>query len=144
MPEILDVKFQTKNISGNNPLDEISGAKSYEVLSTTNLIERTRSGVNSGTFIGFDPITRTVSSKQISYNDHYSSMKHGNETPNFTPIQNRDGKQNSENYNSRKSLSIFSSARKYSEYIKKYDQNLYQKMKLLKILFLREKRLLET
>lgn len=121
MPEILDVKFQTKNISGNNPLDEISGAKSYEVLSTTNLIERTRSGVNSGTFIGFDPITRTVSSKQISYNDHYSSMKHGNETPNFTPIQNRDGKQNSENYNSRKSLSIFSSARKYSEYIKKYD-----------------------
>lgn len=120
-PEILDIKFQTKNLSNSSPLDEISGAKSFEVLSATNLIERTRSGVNAGTFIGFDPITRTISSKQISYDDHYSNMKHGNETPNFTPIQNRDGKENSQNFNSKKTLSIFGTARKYSEYIKKND-----------------------
>ena len=120
-PEILDIKFQTKNLSNSSPLEEISGAKSFEVLSTTNLIERTRSGVNAGTFIGFDPITRTISSKQISYDDHYSNMKHGNETPNFTPIQNRDGKENSQNFNSKKTLSIFGTARKFSEYIKKND-----------------------
>lgn len=120
-PEILDIKFQTKNLFNSSPLEEISGAKSFEVLSTTNLIERTRSGVNAGTFIGFDPITRTISSKQISYDDHYSNMKHGNETPNFTPIQNRDGKENSQNFNSKKTLSIFGTARKFSEYIKKND-----------------------
>jgi hypothetical protein len=120
-PEILDIKFQTKNLSNSSPLEEISGAKSFEVLSATNLIERTRSGVNAGTFIGFDPITRTISSKQISYDDHYSNMKHGNETPNFTPIQNRDGKENSQNFNSKKTLSIFGTARKFSEYIKKND-----------------------
>jgi len=120
-PEILDIKFQTKNLSSSSPVEEISGAKSFEFLSTTNLIERTRSGVNAGTFIGFDPITRTVSSRQISYNDHYSAMKHGNDTPNFTSIQNRDGKQNSQNFNSRKTLSIFGASRQFSEYIKKYD-----------------------
>jgi hypothetical protein len=48
-------------------------------------------------------------------------MKHGNETPNFTPIQNRDGKENSQNFNSKKTLSIFGTARKFSEYIKKND-----------------------
>lgn len=120
-PEILDVKFLTKNISGSSPVEEISGVKSFEVLSATNLIERTRAGVNAGTFIGFDPITRTISSKQIGYNDHYSGMKHGNETPNFTPIINRDGKENSINFNSKKTLSIFGTARKFSEYIKKND-----------------------
>lgn len=120
-PEILDIKFLTKNISGRSPVEEISGVKSFEVLSATNLIERTRAGVNAGTFIGFDPITRTISSKQIGYNDHYSGMKHGNETPNFTPIINRDGKENSINFNSKKTLSIFGTARKFSEYIKKND-----------------------
>jgi hypothetical protein len=48
-------------------------------------------------------------------------MKHGNDTANFTSIQNRDGKENSQNFNSRKSLSIFGAARKFSEYIKKND-----------------------
>lgn len=120
-PEVLDIKFLTKNLSNGNPLEDISGAKSFEVLSATNLIERTRAGVNAGTFIGFDPITRVVSTKQISYEDHYSNMKHGNETSNFTPIQNRDGKNNSQNFNSRKSLSIFGTARQFSEYIKKND-----------------------
>jgi len=119
--EILDIKFLTKNVSDSSPVEEISGAKSFEILSTTNLIERTRAGVNAGTFIGFDPITRTISSRQIGYGDHYSNMKHGNETPNFSPIINRDGKDNSANFNSKKTVSIFGTARKFSEYIKKND-----------------------
>ena len=119
--EILDINFETKNSQKNNPLDEISGARSFEVLTTANLIDNTRSGVNSGTFTGFDPLTRTIASKRISYGDHYGSMKHGNETPNFTPILNRDGHNNSETFGSRKSFAFFSASRKYSEYIKKYD-----------------------
>ena len=119
--EILDINFETKNSQKNNPLDEISGARSFEVLTTANLIDNTRSGVNSGTFTGFDPLTRTIASKRISYGDHYGSMKHGNETPNFTPILNRDGQNNSETFGSRKSFAFFSASRKYSEYIKKYD-----------------------
>jgi hypothetical protein len=119
--EILDINFETKNSKKNNPLDEISAARSFEVLTTANLIDNTRSGVNAGTFIGFDPLTRTIASKRISYGDHYSSMSHGNETPNFTPILNRDGQNNLETFGSRKSFAFFSASRKYSEYIKKYD-----------------------
>lgn len=119
--EILDIQFITKNLKNISELNEISGAKAFEVVSSTNLIERTRTGVNAGTFIGFDPITKTISSKKITYGDHYSSMDHGNDTPNVTDIKNRDGTQNQKTYNSRVSLSIFSTARQFSEYIKKND-----------------------
>jgi hypothetical protein len=119
--EILDIQFITKNLKNISELNEISGAKAFEVVSSANLIERTRSGVNAGTFIGFDPITKTISSKKITYSDHYSSMDHGNDTPNVTDIKNRDGTQNQKTYNSRVSLSIFSTARQFSEYIKKND-----------------------
>jgi hypothetical protein len=119
--EILDIQFITKNLKNISKLDEISGAKAFEVVSSANLIERTRTGVNAGTFIGFDPITKTISSKKITYGDHYSTMDHGNDTPNVTDIKNRDGTQNQKTYNSRVSLSIFNTARQFSEYIKKND-----------------------
>lgn len=118
-PSILDISYETKNISGETAFDEISGARYLEVVSLNDNIERTRSGVNAGKFIGFDPITRTISTKNISYGDHYLNMKHGNKTPNFTQIQSRDGTLNSEAFNSRKAISIFNYNRQFSEYIKK-------------------------
>jgi len=118
---IIDISYETKNIKGETALDEIRGARSLEVISLNDNIERTRSGVNAGKFIGFDPITRTISTKNISYGDHYLNMKHGNKTPNFTQIQNRDGTINSKTFDSRKSLSIFNHNRQYSEYIKNKD-----------------------
>ena len=118
-PAILDISYETKNIKGENAFDEIGGARYLEVVSLNDNIERTRSGVNAGKFIGFDPITRTISTKNISYGDHYLNMKHGNQVPNFTQIQSRDGTLNSETFNSRKAVSIFNYNRQFSEYIKK-------------------------
>lgn len=121
MPAILDIKFEPKNTQGNNPLLEISAARSLEVVSQANEIEKTRSGVNASKFIGFDPLTRTIAAKNISYGDHYGTMKHGNENPNFSQIQNRDGVNNTETYDANKTLAFFSTARQFSEYIKKKD-----------------------
>ena len=118
-PAILDISYETKNISGETAFDEIGGARYLEIVSLNDNIERTRSGVNAGKFIGFDPITRTISTKNISYGDHYLNMKHGNKTANFTQIQSRDGTLNSEAFNSRKAISIFNYNRQFSEYIKK-------------------------
>ena len=84
-------------------------------------IDKTRSGVNAGRFIGFDPMTRTFASKNISYADHYTNMKHGNDNPNVSFIKNRDGQLNLEAFDSRKVLSSFATARKFSEYIKNND-----------------------
>ena len=120
-PDILDVKFESKNQPGKNAIEEISGARALEVISQANEIEKTRSGVNASKFIGFDPLTRTVSTKNISYGDHYNNMKHGNENPNFTQIKNRDGTNNTETYDANKSVAIFGAARQFSEYIKKKD-----------------------
>ena len=118
-PAILDIRYETKNIKGETAFDEIGGARYLEVVSLNDSIERTRSGVNAGKFIGFDPVTRTISTRNISYGDHYLNMKHGNQTPNFSQIQSRDGTLNSEMYNARKAVSIFNYNRQFSEYIKK-------------------------
>lgn len=118
---ILDINFSIKNKKQVDALMEMSSAISLEVLSQYDSIEKTRSGVNAGKFIGFDPITRTYGTRNISYSDHYTSMQHGNQTPNFTSIQNRDKKFNDQMFDSKKTLSIFGTARKYSNYIKNND-----------------------
>jgi hypothetical protein len=119
--EILDIKFEAKNLKGNNPINEISSARTIEVVKQTDGIEKTRSGVNAGKFIGFDPLTRAVGVKNIGFGDHYNKMKHSNENPNVSVIDNRGGVKNIEAFDSKKTLSFFSTARQYSNYIKKYD-----------------------
>jgi hypothetical protein len=119
--EILDVKFEPKNIKNNNGLTEMSSARSMEIVSQTDNVEKIRSGVNAATFIGFDPLTRIIFKKEIGYGDHYNSMKHGNQNPNVSEIENRDKIKNTEAFSSKKILASFSAARQYSNYIKKYD-----------------------
>jgi hypothetical protein len=120
-PKIIDVKFEPKNIQGKNDLQEISIARSMEILQQNDTVENIRSGVLAGKFIGFDPLTRTISTKEIGYLDHYRSMKHGNENPNVSKITNRANQYNDLAYNSKKTVSTFSLPRQLSNYIKKYD-----------------------
>jgi len=121
MPAILDVRFQAKNIAGQSKFSELSGARSYEVIAQSDSLEKTRSGINAGKFIGFDPITRTIATRGISFIDTYLSMRHGNKTPNITDMLNKSGQSNMEAFDSKKALSIFGAGRKYSAYIKAKD-----------------------
>lgn len=120
-PQILDIKFEPKNTAERNSIEEISSARSLEVVAQSNEIEKTRSGVNAGKFIGFDPMTRTIATKNISYGDHYSTMKHGNDTPNVSVVQNREKEDNTKMFDAKKSVSVFGAARQLSKYIQKYD-----------------------
>ena len=121
-PEILDIKFQTKNQNTKGKaLADLSSARSFEVISQTDTIKRTRAGVNAGTFIGIDPITRMISKRPLSYLDHYENMKHSNRTPNFASQFNKDGLLNTEMYDSRIVLDTFSTPRQLSEYVKSHD-----------------------
>jgi hypothetical protein len=117
----LDITFEPKNTSQSDAFSELSAARDLEVVSQDNVVERTRSGVTAGKFIGFDPLTRTIAVKKISFNDHYNKMKHANENPNVSVIQNREGINNVEAYDSKKTVNIFSTARQFSSYIKKYE-----------------------
>ncbi len=120
--EIIDIKFQSKNQNKRgSAITDLSTARSFEVKSQSDSIRRTRAGVNAGTFIGFDPITRMVSRKSLSYLDHFENMKHSNPTPNFSAQINKDGILNTAMYDSRIVLDTFSTARQLSEYIKSHD-----------------------
>jgi len=120
--EIIDIKFQSKNQNKKgNPLSDLSTARSFQVVSQSDAIKRTRSGVNAGTFIGFDPMTRMISRRPLSYLDHYENMKHSNPTPNFSAQINKDGILNTAMYDSRIVLDTFSTARQLSKYVKSHD-----------------------
>jgi hypothetical protein len=120
-PIVLDIKFEPKNTSERNAVDEIKSARDLEIVSQADGIEKTRSGVNAGKFIGFDPMTRTIATKNISYDDHYSKMDHANQNKNVTITQNREGTNNVEMFNAKKTVASFGAARQLSKYIQKYD-----------------------
>lgn len=121
LEQIMDVRLEPKNLNQRNSIEELTSARSYEVILQNDSIDKTRNGVNAGKFIGFDPMTRMFANRNIGYADHYDLMKHGNPTPNFTSIQNRSGQKNDEAYDSKKVLSLFGTARRYSNYIKQND-----------------------
>jgi hypothetical protein len=83
---IVDIKFQMKNLKDSNAITDMSSARSLEYVNQVNAIERQRSGVDSGKFIGFDPITRMIETKKVSYQDHFEGMEHGNQTPGTSVI----------------------------------------------------------
>jgi len=120
-PELIDIKFEPKNQAKGDSISEISVARAFEVIEQNDTIKKIRSGVNSGQFIGFDPITRTTAKKQISFGDVYSSMKHGNDNPNISVLTNRDGITNTEAFDSKKTVNIFGASKQLSNYIKQKD-----------------------
>jgi hypothetical protein len=119
--ELFTIKFPPKNLEQTNVVDDLFSPKHFEVITQTDKIQTTRSGVNAGTFIGFDPITRTIATRKIGYEDHYSKMKHANDNPNYSAAVNKSGIDASQAYDSKKTVSSFGSFRKESAYIKKYD-----------------------
>lgn len=119
--DLLDIKFELKNQSKGNALSEISMARALEVVAQTDMVEKTRSGVNAGQFIGFDPLTRTTAKKQIGFADVFNSMKHANENANQSVVTNRAGVSSTEAYDSKKSMATMDAAKQLSSYIKKMD-----------------------
>ena len=117
-PDLLDIRFEPKNQSGGNPISEISSARSLEVVAQTDGMEKARSGVNAGKFVGFDPTTGSITKKNVSFGDVFSSMKHANENPTMSAIPNRDGKDSTEMFDSKQTVSFFSAAKQFSAYIK--------------------------
>ena len=120
-PELFKIKFSAKNLESTNAIDDLFSPRSFEIINQVDKIKETRSGINSGTFIGFDPITRTVAAKKINYEDHYSAMKHANDNPNYFSSKNKNGTDASQAYDSRKTVSSFGAFRRESAYVKKYD-----------------------
>jgi len=118
---LFKIKFPAKNLEETNAAQDLLSPRHFEVVNQSDKLKTTREGVAAGTFIGFDPLTRTIQNKRIGFEDHYNAMEHGNDTANFSQSKNRGGEKATETYDARKALSIFGANRKNSNYIKKYD-----------------------
>jgi hypothetical protein len=121
LDHILDINFKVKNLEKDKLISELCGARYLEIIDQRNSTERTRSGVEAGKFIGFDPLNRKIDFKNIGYYDHYDKMKHANKTPNLSEIPNRETKKNIEMFDTKKVVSTFNTSLKNSNYVKKND-----------------------
>ena len=124
---VLDINFSPKNLDDGDSFFELSKARGFEVLSQFDSISRITSGVDAGTFIGFDPITRTFGSKPIEGDKTYDAMEHGNRNAYGKTVVNRDGTSNKTTFDSKQTLSTFSAEQKKSAYIKKKDPTIISK-----------------
>ncbi len=121
------LNFDVKNV-GAEVINDLFGVKRYEVLSQFDYVKNTKSGVYSGTFIGFDPLTRKIVVNQKSFNDQYKRNEHNNPNPLFAVDKNKKGKYNFEMTNSRVVFYTFSEAAKFSNFVKEKDPALLNKL----------------
>jgi hypothetical protein len=120
MQSIGTINFSPKNLM-TNITDEIWGARDVKVISQYDFIQNTRSGVYAGKFIGFDPVSRSIGEMNVSFNNNYEAMSHANKTKNLAVIFNKDGKTNTEMFNSKRTLYNYSSARSAVPFVKDND-----------------------
>lgn len=119
---ILNINFSPKNIQDESAFLEMSSARSFEVLTQDDIIDKIRGGVNASSFLGFDPVTRSFGSKQFSFDEIYSLIEHANKNAITTEMHNRDKETSTKTtYNSKQSLSISNSIRGNSNYVKEND-----------------------
>jgi hypothetical protein len=117
---LFDVNFNPKNLTPS-VAQELIGARDVRIGEQHNLIDNIQNGVYAGTFIGFDPLTRKITTNKINFQDIYKKSKHANKNPNITAAKNRDGLDGSQMYNSKISLYPFQSTRIDSSYTKSND-----------------------
>lgn len=121
---ILNINFSPKNVQDESAFLEMSSARSFEVLEQDDIIDKTRSGVNAGSFLGFDPVTRSFGSKELNFDQIYALIEHANKNPISTEIHNRDRQTSSKTtYDSKQFLSITNTIRGESNYVKESDPN---------------------
>jgi len=113
------INFGVKNLSQETVGDEILGARDYKVLSNFNYAHNIQSGVYAGKFIGFDTLTRTIKTNQVSYDDVFT--KRANDYPINTKIKNSENKLATQMYDSRVTVYPFQSARTVNPYLKSTD-----------------------
>lgn len=123
------VTFNPKNLSeSENFNEEFYGARYMSVVNQYDVIDSIQSGVYASSLIGFDPMTRTVKTKDLTFSDHYSKNNHLNENSNYVEFLNKSNisriaKTNLTSHESRKLLYPVSYDRGLSKYIQNNDKN---------------------
>jgi hypothetical protein len=115
-----NINFNPKNLQSSTELTNFLGARHFEVITQYDLITSISNGVYAGKFVGFDPVTRTLVERPISFKDIYNLYKSTNSSPNIGAVNNVLGS-SFDQFNSRIVFSNFSYFRKESNFIKEND-----------------------
>jgi len=122
------VTFDPKNLGeSENFNEEFYGARYMSVINQYDVVDSIESGVYASTLTGFDPITRTIKTKNLTFSDHYKENNHLNENSNQVEFNNqkdisRIAKTNLKSYDSRQLLYPASYDRGTSKYIQNNDK----------------------
>jgi hypothetical protein len=119
---ILNISFTPKNLGEGDEFFELSRARSFEVLSQYDLMDKIQGGVNANKLLAFDPITKSFGSQEISLEQIYKLIEHGNKNPIDAVVHNRDNQTSTHtSYDSKQALSIYNQIRGKSNYVKESD-----------------------
>jgi hypothetical protein len=122
-PNVVNVNLTVKNIGGSTQFEHLRGVKHFEVKKQNNFLDNVKKGVYAGTFIGFDPLTKTITVENLNYADHYNTIpNHLNKSPLLTEIENRAGLKNTEMFNSKIVIHPFQTSRRDSDFVKTGDR----------------------
>jgi hypothetical protein len=101
--------------------NEFLGAREFKTVSQLDFLKTVKSGSYAGTFLGFDPITRSFDKQKYDYSTYYGKNPvHNNQVPNIPLVFDIQGKLNIENYDAKKVMYSSALNRLDSDYIKKY------------------------
>lgn len=126
-PTLCELNFDVKNI-GASLRNDLLGVIKYEVLNQFDYLRNTKSGVYSGKFIGFDPLTRKIVVSEKTFLEQYGKNNHSNSNLPLAVDRNKLNKYNIEMTDSRVVLYAFNEAARYSNYIKQNDPHLVNKL----------------
>lgn len=116
------INFGAKNVGATDEVYNLFGARDLKVISQFNMAENIQNGVYASKFIGFDPLTRTIQTTNISHNNVYGLNKnHANEKPLNTNVYNKEKKMAKDMFDSKVTLYHFELPRMENSYLKSND-----------------------
>jgi hypothetical protein len=142
---IINISFTPKNIEDGDEFYELSRARSFEVLTQFDLIDRIQDGVNANKFLAFDPITKIFGSQDLTFDKLYKLIEHGNKNPIDAEIHNRDNETTTKTtYDSQQALSVFNQIRGKSNYVKESDPTSISKNEPYELILAQRKALISN
>lgn len=114
---IATIKNSVTNLGQDSTSNDFLSAKKLEVVSQYDYIDNTRAGLYAGTFIGFDPMTRTYKKIQMDLNSNLGKSELANDYKNKSNYRNPGAVINTKMFDSKIEVFPFSMEREKTPWL---------------------------
>lgn len=116
-PAVANIKHSISNLGQQSMGNDFLSAKRIEVVSQYDYIDNTREGLYAGTFIGFDPMTRTYKKVRMDLNSNLGNSETANEYKNKSNYRNPGAVLNTKMFDSKITVFPYSQERENSAWL---------------------------